>query len=574
MKKLFIFLFLTITLYVSANNNTDIINSPYKEYCFKNNSSQQISKKSDPPKFKIPIKLTDLPSGFNTLYFVANFVDQNPEKKAFIDWGGGKWTYDEHKGTDFSLWPYPWITMDHKMAYAIAAADGVIAEKIDGENDKTCGNIEDLLQQDLTWNMIKIKHADGTTTLYGHLKKHSIINKPVGARVQKGEFLGYIGSSGYSEAPHLHFEVEKNGKIIDPYKENLWEETQPYLNPQVIGNVVHHNFPKVHPSTFGGVNNIPDWAERNTECNENEDIKMRKYFKSGEQIWVTSYIANQTPDLEFRNIIRKVDGDTLFYWNPSTVNTPQRNRYFWGWSWANGNPNKPEWYYYETSLGNKSLVKNYFQVQYRQLLGLKTLDYQPSGSYFLNDTPENRNFKAGDKIYFTAYFQDPKVGDLIQFKIYNPNGNLYKEWKGLIENKDWKFWSEAIVLENVNFGNDKWYFEAQYNNEEPDFIPFTVSEKTNKVISENNSDKNIFIMFPNPVTDTAKLKLLKKLDQDVNIIIQDITGKEVYKKLYTPDIESNETTINLNFLKRNLYFITIKGNNNNSTLFKRKFIKT
>ncbi|WP_062053086.1 peptidoglycan DD-metalloendopeptidase family protein [Aquimarina longa] len=571
MKKLSIFLFLAINLITNIKAH-NISNLDDKRYV-KNELSQQSSTKKCLIKFRIPIEIADLPSGFNTLYFITNFVDQNPEKKQYVDWGGGQWTYDQHKGTDFSLWPYPWITMNQEMTYAVAAADGIIVEKIDGEYDKTCGNIDDIFQQDLTWNMVKIKHIDGTTTLYGHLKKYSITNKPIGSTVRKGEFLGYIGSSGYSEAPHLHFEVEKNGKTIDPYKESLWEQTQPYLNPEVIGNVVHYNFPKVHPSTFGGIDNIPDWAEKNKKCNENENIKNYKYFKSGEQIWVTSYIANQTPNLKLHNTIRKVEGDTLFYWNPSTVNVPQRNRYFWGWAWASGNPNESGWYYYETSLGNQSIVKSYFHVQYRQLLGLKTLDYQPSGDYFLNNTPENRNFKTGQEIYFTGYFQNPKVGDRIRFKIYKPNGTLYKKWEGLIENKDWKFWSEAIVLKDASFGNEEWYFEAQYGMEEPDFIAFTVSNKTNKIISKNDLNKDIFAMFPNPVTETTRLKLLEKLDQNANIIIQDITGKEVYKKLYTLDNKLEEITIDLSFLKNNLYFLTIKGNNDNNTLFKRKFIK-
>jgi murein DD-endopeptidase MepM/ murein hydrolase activator NlpD len=64
-------------------------------------------------------------------------------------------------------------------------------------------------------NLIEVRHPRGVETRYGHLSGfaqgvHS------GARVTQGEIIGYVGSSGLSTGPHLHFEVRLNGRPIDP----------------------------------------------------------------------------------------------------------------------------------------------------------------------------------------------------------------------------------------------------------------------------------------------------------------------------------------------------------------------
>lgn len=53
-------------------------------------------------------------------------------------------------------------------------------------------------------NLIIIKHPNGVETLYSHLSK---ISTRSGAKVEKGEIIGYVGSTGRSTGPHLHFEV-------------------------------------------------------------------------------------------------------------------------------------------------------------------------------------------------------------------------------------------------------------------------------------------------------------------------------------------------------------------------------
>ncbi|NQT30158.1 MAG: peptidoglycan DD-metalloendopeptidase family protein [Candidatus Saganbacteria bacterium] len=60
---------------------------------------------------------------------------------------------------------------------------------------------------------IVIDHGRKTTTVYGHMSR---IYKRVGDIIAKGQTIGLVGSTGYSTGPHLHFEVRKNGKPVNP----------------------------------------------------------------------------------------------------------------------------------------------------------------------------------------------------------------------------------------------------------------------------------------------------------------------------------------------------------------------
>jgi len=62
-------------------------------------------------------------------------------------------------------------------------------------------------------NCIVINHGNGFETYYGHLSKILISE---GSQVKAGDNIGKIGSTGRSTGPHLHYEIHKNGKIINP----------------------------------------------------------------------------------------------------------------------------------------------------------------------------------------------------------------------------------------------------------------------------------------------------------------------------------------------------------------------
>ncbi|WP_243031030.1 peptidoglycan DD-metalloendopeptidase family protein [Thermus altitudinis] len=66
---------------------------------------------------------------------------------------------------------------------------------------------------------VLLDHAEGYQTLYGHLSRLAV---HPGQRVERGQVLGYVGSTGRSTGPHLHYSVYRYGTPLDP---------RPYLDP-------------------------------------------------------------------------------------------------------------------------------------------------------------------------------------------------------------------------------------------------------------------------------------------------------------------------------------------------------
>lgn len=64
-------------------------------------------------------------------------------------------------------------------------------------------------------NFVRLKHANGFETGYGHMSAFAKGIHP-GVRVHQGEVIGYVGSTGRSTGPHLHYEISINGKKVNP----------------------------------------------------------------------------------------------------------------------------------------------------------------------------------------------------------------------------------------------------------------------------------------------------------------------------------------------------------------------
>lgn len=62
-------------------------------------------------------------------------------------------------------------------------------------------------------NIITIDHGDGVQTCYGHLSRFAVKAK---MRIHRGDVIGYVGNTGYSTGPHVHYEVHVNGKPVNP----------------------------------------------------------------------------------------------------------------------------------------------------------------------------------------------------------------------------------------------------------------------------------------------------------------------------------------------------------------------
>ena len=62
-------------------------------------------------------------------------------------------------------------------------------------------------------NHVVLDHGYGYETLYGHMSKLAV---HPGQQVKRGQLIGYVGSTGLSTAPHVHYEVHKNGQVVNP----------------------------------------------------------------------------------------------------------------------------------------------------------------------------------------------------------------------------------------------------------------------------------------------------------------------------------------------------------------------
>lgn len=98
-----------------------------------------------------------------------------------------------HRGVDFAA---------PRGTPIYAAGDGVIEKR---QRWSTFGNY------------MRIRHGDGFATAYAHMKSFAK-GYAVGSRVKQGVVIGYVGTTGRSTGPHLHYEVHKNGSQVNPMK--------------------------------------------------------------------------------------------------------------------------------------------------------------------------------------------------------------------------------------------------------------------------------------------------------------------------------------------------------------------
>jgi murein DD-endopeptidase MepM/ murein hydrolase activator NlpD len=106
----------------------------------------------------------------------------------------------------FSHQPPMEFSYDFKMPIGspiLAARDGIV---VFCKSDSNEGGADRKYWDDA--NFINILHEDGTISFYCHLKKNGVLVSS-GDKVKKNSLIGYSGNTGYSTAPHLHFEIHK-----------------------------------------------------------------------------------------------------------------------------------------------------------------------------------------------------------------------------------------------------------------------------------------------------------------------------------------------------------------------------
>ena len=132
-------------------------------------------------------------------------------------------------------------------------------------------------------NCIKIMHASGYYTLYAHLK---YVNVKMGENVKKGQIIGYMGDTGNAYGKHLHFEVWKNNKRINPttyLTKDLIEESF-YLQYKGNSNSIVDALKSLnidssfnHRKKIASINNI-----KNYRGTSSQNIALLNLLKNGQ----------------------------------------------------------------------------------------------------------------------------------------------------------------------------------------------------------------------------------------------------------------------------------------------------
>lgn len=165
----------------------------------------QSAKSGTEPELAFPAECT---IGQDCWYMAYVDLDSRDSSR---DYMCGVRTYDAHKGTDIA----PDRDLGRKIAVR-AAAPGQVVGTRDGMIDTPMRAPEPDRDAARCGNGVRVDHGNGWTTQYCHLSKGSVAVR-TGDDVATGQRLGEIGSSGWSELPHLHFQLEKDGVPVDPF---------------------------------------------------------------------------------------------------------------------------------------------------------------------------------------------------------------------------------------------------------------------------------------------------------------------------------------------------------------------
>ena len=99
---------------------------------------------------------------------------------------------------------------------------------------------------------VRLRHTNGYETAYGHMSAFARGIK-VGVRVRQGQLIGYVGSTGLSTGPHVHYEIVVNGRFVDPMRIKL-------PRGRVLDGTVLGNFERERDRVDGMMNRPPSRA--------------------------------------------------------------------------------------------------------------------------------------------------------------------------------------------------------------------------------------------------------------------------------------------------------------------------
>ena len=180
--------------------------------------------------------------------FVANHVDLQ-DGPGILDFACSHDTYDGHTGQDTGIRSFREVAIGVPV---FAALDGRVF------------SIQFAVGGDLNWgatvsrfdNHIILDHGGGVYTIYGHLARRSIKLKK-GQWIPAGAQIGLTASSGNSSGPHLHFTVQSQGAIIEPFAGECRPGSSGWSNQPVLDRAAYVGNVTLSAKPFSGRRDIP-----------------------------------------------------------------------------------------------------------------------------------------------------------------------------------------------------------------------------------------------------------------------------------------------------------------------------
>jgi hypothetical protein len=140
--------------------------------------------------------------------WISNYADLDDDPIQVEDFSCGNRTYDNHWGSDSTLRSFGEQTIGVPV---YAALDGMVTGIQDGEPDMNTKIVKGTPS-----NYVIIDHGNGFEGRYWHLRMNSV-SVAVNQQVVAGQQIGETASSGNSNWPHLHFQLEKDGNLYEPF---------------------------------------------------------------------------------------------------------------------------------------------------------------------------------------------------------------------------------------------------------------------------------------------------------------------------------------------------------------------
>jgi hypothetical protein len=233
-------------------------------------------------------------------------------------------TYGAHRGTDFGV-----KDMDDIRAGVdiLAAQKGRILRTIDQYDDYADLEFNPNAVAYNCGNEVFIDHGNGWQTQYCHLKKGSVKVRG-GQRVEQGEVIAQMGSSGNSKSPHLHLNIFYKGQYVDPFtatvkgtkcnpfkNKTLWMSTDKYPAPYYTNALQIFNW----GATKGdlSMSMIKEGLNhKDIEIDEDDYVKiwLAGYFLQSGDLWQIDIYNDKKQKLYSKTGTVKNDSDMGYYY--------------------------------------------------------------------------------------------------------------------------------------------------------------------------------------------------------------------------------------------------------------------